>query len=216
MVTAGAVAVAALAGAPHCLGMCGPFACAAGGRVTELVAYHAGRIGTYAVLGALSGAFGYAVPGPPWVGAVLAGVWLVWFSLALAGLVPELHVSIPGLAHLGRRAASGTGAWSRVALGVVNGLLPCGLTWATLSVAVATADPVQGALAMVLFGVLTVPALLAATFGLRRVLDRSLPLRRVLAGAVLVAGLWSLGVRTGLVQRLQGEAVTEVPPCHVQ
>jgi sulfite exporter TauE/SafE len=215
MVAFGAVAVAALAGAPHCLGMCGPFACAAGDKPTELLPYHLGRIGTYAALGALSGALGHIIPGPPWLGAVVAGALLVWFSLVLAGFAPELHLSLPGLGRLGARAAAGRGPGSRLVLGIVNGLLPCGLTWATLSVAVAAADPARGAMLMAVFGVFTTPALLAAGWGLRRLVQRSPTTRRALALVVLVSGLWSLTVRTGVAAQLRGEPVSEdVPPCH--
>jgi sulfite exporter TauE/SafE len=215
MIAYGTVALAALAGAPHCIGMCGPFACAAGDRAPDQAAYHVGRIATYASLGALSGLFGHVIPGPPWVGAVVAAALLLWFSLVLAGFAPEPHLVIPGLRHLGARAMSGSGPSSRLLLGLVNGLLPCGLTWAALSVAVAAADPLQGAALMALFGVLTLPSLLAAAWGLRRIVAGSLRTRRILAALVLVTGLWSLGARTGVAASLRGEPVADdVPPCH--
>lgn len=207
MVAFGTVVLAAIAGAPHCLGMCGPFAGAAGGRPGHVVAYHLGRIGTYAALGALSGAFGHAVPGPPWVGLVLAALLLTWFSLVLAGLAPEPHVLLPGLTRVGARALRTEGLGARVVLGVVNGLLPCGLVWATLSVAVAAAEPLRGASLLAVFGLATTPALLVAAAGVRRLLGSSLGLRRALAAVVLVGGLWSLGSRAGLGSHLAGADV---------
>ena len=108
-VSLGTVAVAALAGAPHCIGMCGAFACAAGGRGADQVSYPAGRIGTYAALGALSGLVGRSDPGPPWVGAAVAAALLVRFSLVLAGLLPEPHLTVPGLRVLGAPAMRGSG-----------------------------------------------------------------------------------------------------------
>lgn len=215
MVAFGSVVVAALAGAPHCLGMCGPFAVAAGASPLDAAAYHAGRVGTYALLGALSGAVGHAVPGPPWVGAAIAAAMLVYFSLVLAGLVREPHLVLPGLARLGAAANRRRGPGARLALGVVNGLLPCGLTWATLSVAVAAADPLTGAALLAVFGLATVPALLVAVAGLRRLVTSSLALRRGLALVVLVSGLWSLSLRTGLgsADAAPGD---DVPPCHRQ
>lgn len=216
-VALGTVTLAALAGAPHCIGMCGAFSCAAGGRAADQLAYHAGRIGTYAALGALSGLVGHAVPGPPWVGAAVAAALLVWFSLVLAGVLPEPHLTVPGLRVLGARAMRGSGPGSRALLGVVNGLLPCGLTWAALSVAVAGASPVQGALSMAVFGLMTSPSLLAAAWGLRRVVAGSPRTRRALAALVLATGLWSLGARTGLAASLRGAppvAEEPAPPCH--
>ncbi|MCA9494897.1 MAG: sulfite exporter TauE/SafE family protein, partial [Myxococcales bacterium] len=199
------------------IGMCGPFACAAGDRVDGQLAYHAGRITTYAALGALTGALGSAIPGPPWLGGALGAVLLVWFSLVLADVLPEPKLSIPGLGLLGARAARGTGAASRFLLGLVNGLLPCGLVWATLSLAVASADPWTGALVMAVFGLGTVPALAAATFGLRKLLDGSRRTRRAMAALVLATGLASLAFRTGLTSAAgitEAPSDPDVPPCH--
>jgi sulfite exporter TauE/SafE len=208
----GSAAVAAFAGSPHCLGMCGPLACAAGDRAAQHAAYHLGRIGTYAVLGAAAGTFGQGIPGPAWLGPAVAAVFLVGFSASLAGLLPEPRVALPGLARLGARWARRFDLPSRVGFGVVNGLLPCGLVYATLSLAVASRSPLVGAAVMATFGLCTVPALLAATYGLRHVLSGSRPVRRLLAGAILVAGLATLSLRAGLLS--PAGASTELPPCH--
>jgi sulfite exporter TauE/SafE len=207
----GAAAVAALAGSPHCLGMCGALACAAGDRAGQHAAYHLGRIGTYAALGAVAGGVGQAVPGPGWLGTAVAALFLVVFAASLAGLLPEPR-AIPGLARVGARVARRADLPSRLLFGVVNGLLPCGLVYATLSLAVAAADPLVGAAVMGVFGLATVPALLAATFGLRRVVAGSRSARRALAVVVLVTGLGTLGFRGGWFG--PEAAASEVPPCH--
>lgn len=209
----GAAVVAALAGSPHCLGMCGALACAAGERADQRAAYHVGRIGTYAALGAAAGAFGSAIPGPGWVGTAVAALFLVGFAASLAGLVPEPKVRIPGLSTVGARVARRVDLPSRVVFGAVNGLLPCGLVYATLSLAVATASPLEGAAVMAVFGASTVPALLLATLGLRRVVAGSRWARRGLAGLVLVTGLGTLGFRAGLFQSAEA-ATAGTPPCH--
>lgn len=210
----GAAAVAALAGSPHCLGMCGALACAAGERRDQVLAYHVGRIGTYAALGAVAGAMGRAIPGPGWLGTAVAAVFLVGFAASLAGLVPEPRLRIPGLAKAGSTLARRLDLPSRVAFGAVNGLLPCGLVYATLSLAVASAEPGLGAAVMATFGLFTVPALLAATFGLRKVVARSRAARRALAAVVLVSGLGALGFRAGLFSPTPDAAQADVPPCH--
>ena len=61
----------------------------------------------------------------------------------------------------------------------------------------ALTDPVAGALAMAAFGVGTLPALSIAALTVRRLAPRTLAGRRVLALAVLCAGLWSVAVRSG-------------------
>ncbi|MEQ9570430.1 MAG: sulfite exporter TauE/SafE family protein [Longimicrobiales bacterium] len=196
----GAAALAGLVGSPHCMGMCGGFAVACGGG-RRGVAWHAGRLTTYAVLGAVAGGFGAALPGPPWVAAVVSAALLIWFAGALAGLVPEPTLRIPGVSGLAGRAIGKGGFGPGYALGLATGLLPCGLVYAALAIPVASGAPMVGAASMVAFGLGTVPALAAMTVGARRLVFRDLRFRRVLAAGVLVLGLVSVGMRQGLLPR---------------
>jgi sulfite exporter TauE/SafE len=191
--------VAGLIGSIHCLGMCGSFAVACGGTVRESLFWHAGRLTTYMVLGALLGAFGGSIPGPGWIAGVISTLLIVYFAAVLAGLLPEPQVSIPGVQKAASKLISRPEAGARYLFGLVNGLLPCGLVYATLAVPVALGDPTTGAAAMLLFGLGTVPALATVTFGLRKFAFRDMRLRRLLALGVLVAGLWSIGMRQGVL-----------------
>jgi len=191
--------LAGFIGSLHCIGMCGGFAVACGGRARDTFLWHAGRTTTYAVLGALAGAFGSMIPGPGWVVAVVSGLLILWFAAGLAGLVPEPHLSVPGVKHLATNLASRTNVLARLGFGAANGLLPCGLVYASLGIPVAAADPFVGAAAMVAFGLGTVPALTAVAIGLRRIVMKDLRLRRALAAAVVMAALWSIGARTGIL-----------------
>ncbi|MEN0064737.1 MAG: sulfite exporter TauE/SafE family protein [Myxococcota bacterium] len=209
--TSAAAALAALVGSPHCIGMCGPLACAAGPKAANQVAYHTGRIGTYATLGALAGALGPRTFLPEGLATAAAALLLLGFAASLAGWLPEPR-ALPGLVRLGARLAQTPTLASRFAFGVINGLLPCGLVYATLAVPMAGADPTAGALAMATFGLFTVPALASAAFGLRLVLNRTPRVRVLLAGIVLVSGLATLGLRDGW---FVGEAPADAPLCHV-
>jgi sulfite exporter TauE/SafE len=95
--------------------------------------------------------------------------------------------------------ATRTNIFARLGFGAANGLLPCGLVYASLGIPVAASDPVVGAAAMVAFGAGTVPALTAVAMGLRRIVMRDIRLRRALAAAVVMAALWSIGTRTGVL-----------------
>jgi len=192
-----AALVAGLVGSPHCIGMCGGFALACGGRVSHTAAWHGGRILTYAFLGALAGWIGHLVPGPLWVATVLSAALVIWFAAGLAGLVPEPALKIPGLTRLASRAAARGDLGSRFLFGTATGLLPCGLIYATLGIAVASGSALVGALAMVAFGLGTLPLLAAFGLGLRRLAGERLWTRRVLAVLVLVAGLWIVLQRHG-------------------
>jgi sulfite exporter TauE/SafE len=200
-----AVAFAALAGTPHCLGMCGALA-AAGSTDGGWLPYHSGRIAVYMTLGALAGAFGSAIPGPGWVTTAVSAILLIGFAAALAGLLPEPKVAIPGLARMGARFARQRGPFARFGFGIVNGLLPCGLLYATLAVPVSTGSATSGGALMALFGVITAAPLTAAALGLRALLNGRRT-RLLMAGVVLVTGLSSLANRGGWL--------TEEPPaCH--
>lgn len=191
----GAAFLTGLLGSVHCVAMCGAFAASCTRVPRGLPAWHAGRIGTYALLGALAGAAGRLLPGPPWVPAAIAAGLLLWFALALAGLVPEPRLIPHGLTSAAGRAAGTPSPTAQAAFGVANGFLPCGLVYSALSIPVALADPARGALAMIAFGAGTLPALSVAALGLRRLVMTSMWRRRVLAVLVLATGAWAIWTR---------------------
>ena len=210
----GSAFLAGLVGSLHCIGMCGGFAIACGGRARDTFLWHAGRTATYAILGGLAGAFGSMMPGPGWIVGLISTLLIVWFAAGLAGLVPEPHLSIPGVKHLTTNLATRTNIVARFGFGMATGLLPCGLVYAALGIPVAASDPLVGAMAMAAFGVGTMPALTAVALGLRRVVMKNLALRRALAAGVLIAALWSIGMRTGVIgggHMRHGPGMQEMP-----
>jgi len=187
----------------HCLAMCGPFVAAASlaeGRAVSgasdataaaprrtlgfQVGYHAGRLTTYALLGALLGLLGQAgalaaLSGPfspesatRWLkllaGAamVATGVVLLASSLRSRGWkVPEPTRLIADRPWFTRATASLLRRGPRwgFALGMLMGLLPCAPLLPVELAALSTGYPLYGALTMFAFGLGTVPAL--AGFG---------------------------------------------------
>lgn len=203
-----AAALAGLAGSPHCVGMCGPFAAAASRSTAGGVAWHVGRLSTYALLGAIAGLLGASVPGPTWLVRVLGVILLVAFSARLAGLGPEFHLSgIPGLERALGRATSMGGPLGGAALGALSGLMPCGLLYAALALPIAAADPVIGALSMVAFGAGTVPLLAVLSGAAQRLVNGSKWTRYGLAVVVLVSGLSAISTRAPA-------PAGEAPVCH--
>ncbi len=196
--------------------MCGAFAVLCGGRVSDTMMWHLGRLTSYGVLGALAGAFGSLIPGPSWIAAVVSIGLMVWFAAGLAGLVPEPRLIIPGLKSLGSAVSGNPASYMRYAFGIVNGLLPCGLVYATLSIPVATGNPGEGAFAMLAFGIGTSPVLSAIALGLRRVVARDIRVRRLMAAAVLAASLWSIGLRQGFLgsHHMQGSEEHDMSESH--
>ena len=191
--------LAGLIGSPHCVAMCGGFAATCARTPAGAAAWHLGRLTTYAVLGAIAALAGHALPGPPWVSAVVSVVLLTWFAGTLAGLLPEPRLAFPGVGNAMSRLVASDAPGSRYLFGMANGLLPCGLVYAALALPVALGSAPLGSLAMVLFGLGTVPALATLAAGISRLLRRGLWPRRLLAAGMLVVGLWSIAVREGWI-----------------
>jgi sulfite exporter TauE/SafE len=140
-----------------------------------LLPYHLGRLTTYAALGALAATVGSTLSRLPWLGR-LSGMLLLIAALlflgqALRRLVPAIHRILPDtvaappwvvqlVARLTGRVDRSTRVGGLV-LGLALGFLPCGFLYAALAAASAGGGPVAGALAMVAFGLGTVPGLIA-------------------------------------------------------
>lgn len=174
--------VSGMTGSAHCLGMCGPFALAVGAaapswraNLARQACYSAGRIFTYATLGAIL-AFGgarLATALPGWTNlpaalAIAAGMLLLVQGLLAAGVIRMPAVrgtgACPGAAGF-RALLGGRGLVDVFLAGLFTGLLPCGLLYGMLALAASTQDVVRGLVTMVAFGLGTVPAMVVAGLG---------------------------------------------------
>jgi uncharacterized protein len=220
-----AVFLVGLLGGVHCLGMCG-------GIVTALtvqmpgqrpawslhLAYHAGRITTYALAGALAGGLGAATLRLEGILPVqillyvLAQLILVALGLYLLGVPRYLDVFERAGRALWRRVQPAASALFPVrtaprgyAVGLLWGLLPCGLVYSVLATALVTGSAAGGALAMLAFGAGTLPALLAAgtVFPALQRIRRAQSVRRAAGGVVIAFGLVGLAY-AGELERLAG------------
>jgi uncharacterized protein len=204
----GAAFILGLAGSLHCAGMCGPIvllASARAGSVGGRVAYHGGRITTYAVIGAVFGAIGrtFALAGFQRGVSIAAGLILVggalagariWSSGAASAYFQSLRA--PFAALLGRRSVG-----AMFGLGLLNGLLPCGLVYAAATAAAVSADVMRAVIYMVVFGAGTLPLLLAAAsaggrlpFAVLARVRSFLPVVTICVGVLLVLRGLSLGI----------------------
>lgn len=195
MATLVAALVMGLLGSAHCIGMCGGFAAACARPRWSVLLWNAGRLTTYAALGAIGGVAGGAVPGPRWMPIVISLALLVWFAAALAELVPQPKFAVPGLVRAGAMLARREGPLERYLFGIATGLLPCGMVYAALALAIAAGTPLLGAATMVAFGLGNAPVLTLLGAGVQRLAARGLWQRRALALLVLLAGVWSIARR---------------------
>ena len=205
--------LAGLMGTPHCVGMCGGFALAAGDRRGGWL-WHVGKLSTYMGLGAAAGAFGQALPGPGWAITALSVGLLGWSALRLGGLrVGGATPHLPGLTSLATRYARRADPLGAYVFGALTGLLPCGLVYTALAFPVGARDPLLGAALMATFGLGTVPALAAARAGLRWVHRQGPRTRGLVASLVFALGLTALLTRTGALSSTPVEPGAP-PPCH--
>lgn len=193
----GAGFLVGLVGSTHCVGMCGPFAATAarhhGWR--GVMPYSAGRWATYATLGLVAGSLGAVLATLRVVGFWLSAAILVVVALQLAGVLPEPKWTQGVSRRLMRLAGPLGPTGARIVLGLSTALLPCGLVYAALGVAVTAGSPLGGALVMVAFGVGTTPLLVALGAGFRRLTKQGRGVRQVMAVVVAVVGLWTLAQR---------------------
>jgi uncharacterized protein len=175
-----------LLGSAHCAVMCGPVAGAICTRPKASLAFNAGRIVTYASLGAVAGAFGAMVPFFAVALRPIAAIALVLLALHLAG-VSTLFTKIERV---------GLPLWKRIApltkkplhtsiLGALWGFVPCGLVYSALTLAATSGGAHSGVLVMLAFGAGTLPVMATAAAVARRVAR----FRRAAGVLVLTLGL---------------------------
>lgn len=163
----------------HCIGMCGGIVVAySSGKIdpnssylqqtSSHLAYNFGRVTTYAILGAIFGFIGYIIAFTPTTKGilfVLTGVLMLLAGLSLVGnlkFLNSLELSVSKYAwyqNSFRKLLSSKSYSSFYLLGLLNGLIPCGLVYSFAIFAASTADPFLGALVMATFGLATIPAL---------------------------------------------------------
>jgi sulfite exporter TauE/SafE len=219
-----------LLGGVHCAGMCGGIVSVIGAgaasrpasgptiaipvvahrsarALPKLLAYNAGRVATYTLIGTLAGALGSAATLATGLLAVqqsmfvAANLLLIVLGLYLTGVLNALTALEQAGAGLWRRlrplatrllGAHGTGG--AFATGLVWGLVPCGMVYGVLIAALLSGSAAQGGALMLAFGLGTLPNLLTlgwmANRG-RHLLQRP-PLR--LLGGVLVIGFGIAGL----------------------
>lgn len=163
-------------GSFHCIGMCGPIAMAVPlGRAGEWqgvlrgVAYNSGRVITYLILGLIIGMIGerLAMGGFQQTLSVMVGVLIL-----LAVLMPRSITSqVDPTSRISRWVLKAKGVFGSamrskslmgpLSLGLMNGLLPCGLVYVGLAGALAVGNAMESALFMAAFGLGTLPMMLA-------------------------------------------------------
>ena len=167
-----------LLGSFHCIGMCGPIALALPfghperwRMVGNTLVYNVGRVITYMAMGAVFGVLGKGISlaGYQSTLSIVLGILLLlvaFFSYNLEKHLVAIPVVDKGFlwlkSQLGRLLKARSNP-SFFTIGLLNGLLPCGLVYMAIFGAVSTASLPKGILFMGLFGLGTIPMMLSVS-----------------------------------------------------
>ncbi len=226
-----------LIGSFHCIGMCGPIVVALPLKKHNLVSkiagaflYNSGRVITYGLLGILFGMLGRGIKlagFQQWT-SILLGVTMIvsilypYFfrekisiSSLFTGFASRLIIRIKKL--FTDRSYS-----SLLMIGLLNGLLPCGLVYVAIAGAINTGAVYTGALFMMLFGIGTIPLLLVATLAsdaigqrLRSKMQKVVPYFVFVLGVLFILRGMSLGIPyiSPTTQKLEPKVMIEKGDC---
>jgi len=205
-----------LIGGFHCIGMCGPIAVALPlgnrpfwGKAGGALLYNIGRSITYGMLGALFGLLGKGIQ--------LAG-FQQWASIII-GIVMIMSVVFPFLfrdqfrfdkmmtGYAGGIIRRFKGLFGKQSyhnlffIGLLNGLLPCGLVYVAVAGAINTNDAVMGVLYMVVFGLGTIPIMISVSLAgnlisqsIRKKVNKLIPTMIILLGVLFILRGLALGI----------------------
>jgi sulfite exporter TauE/SafE len=216
-----------LLGSVHCIGMCGGIVGALSAigpskrvypvTVITLVtpapvalrvaSYNVGRIGSYAMAGALAGGLSQAAAKLVHISAIETILYLL-ANLMLVALGLYLSDAWRGLARL---ESAGQFLWRRIApllapllpmdstwkaltMGALWGWLPCGMVYSVLLTAMLSGSALSGAAVMLAFGLGTLPTLLGLGLAGERLRRAARDQRVRIACGLLVAGFGVLGL----------------------
>ena len=198
-----------LFGSPHCLGMCGGIVTAFGLSMQHvsdskknglILTYHLGRLISYSLLGLIASVVGVAIfqsimsnSAPRIVlGAVLVLIGLAMLGLPLFNQLEKVGMRFwQSLAPIRKKVFPIDSFGKALFAGLLWGFLPCGLVYGALMMAIAGNNITTGAALMFVFGLGTMPMLIATqkTVGILQSSIKNFRLRQINAVIMMLSGL---------------------------
>lgn len=222
-------------GSFHCVGMCGPIALALPlnshtvfSKISGAIVYNSGRIITYALMGAFFGLVGesFVIAGYQQTLSIAIGVALLimvllpnhWFSqMKIMSLIYKATAKLK--MQLGRLFHKSSYP-SLFFIGTLNGLLPCGLVYLGIAGSIATGNSMNGSVFMAVFGLGTLPAMLAVSlfsssigFEVRNKIRKVVPVFVAATALLLILRGMNLGIPY-LSPEISGKTIVQETCCH--
>lgn len=203
-------------GSFHCIGMCGPIALSLPinptnlfHKISHLLLYNFGRTITYALLGLVFGIIGqtFSFFGFQQYLSIALGILIlvsIFFSSSIAAknrFTSSFYNMMTFVKSKLLKLFQKKGWLSVFNIGLLNGLLPCGLVYMGIAGSIATSNYFNGMLFMVFFGLATIPVMLSLSLlgniiqlKFRRTVKNAIPIiLSVMAVLLILRGL-NLGI----------------------
>ncbi len=192
----------------HCVGMCGPIALSLGLEsqnklkfTLRNLTYQLGRVTTYTILGAILGLIGesFSFVGLQNYLSILIGVLMIimvmipkFYENGATQLLPINALMVKVKLSLGKFLIKKDSS-SLYIVGLLNGLLPCGMVYASLTAAIGLGSVYKSAMFMFFFGLGTLPLMFATVlFGnflsvkQRQTILKILPIITLILGVLFI------------------------------
>jgi sulfite exporter TauE/SafE len=192
----------------HCIGMCGPIAMMLPvshnnptKKVIQIMLYHLGRLTTYASLGFLFGILGKGLylAGMQQQISITVGIFMIIIAIVPEKIFANYNFSRPVYRLISKLKTNLGSQFKRKSpdalftIGLLNGLLPCGLVYASLFGAIAMQNVGFSIMYMLLFGIGTIPLMSAVVYvsnilsiPFRNKFQKIIPLVTVVIGILFV------------------------------
>lgn len=223
-------------GSFHCIGMCGPIALALpvqkNSRLNLIVGrvlYNIGRAITYAIIGLLFGLLGQSLSlaGFQQSVSIVAGVLILLMVLLPSSISQKLYLLKPAYGftnYLKKKFGmllKKKSTTSTFFIGLLNGFLPCGLVYIAVAGAIASGSYFDGAVYMFVFGIGTLPIMLAVSLAgnfislsLRKRINKLIPTFMIVLAFLFILRGMNLGIPYVSPQLQKSENADESVICH--
>jgi len=196
--------VIGLAGSLHCAGMCSPLAMAITSNrpfLRDKIIYNSGRVLTYGLLGALAASFGSLFSLSSYQSIIsfsIGSLFLLMGFGAISGvripiLTQALNKFTTQLKKLFNYWLQKRGSMAVFIMGMLNGLLPCGLTYLAMTYCFILPAAREGFVYMLFFGLGTWPVMIGITWlmglGFRRI---TINYQKITTVVFIAIGIWMM------------------------
>ena len=192
----------------HCIGMCGPIAMMLPldhnnptKKAAQILTYHLGRLTAYGMLGGLFGLLGKGLflAGFQQRLSIVVGILMILIALIPDRVFAQYNFSKPIYLFISKIKTHLGNQFKRKSpdalftIGVLNGLLPCGMVYAALFGAIAMQNTAVSISYMLLYGLGTIPMMSAVVYfsnfvsqPFRNKIQKVIPLVTILIGTLFI------------------------------